>query len=657
MRPPCEPGLLTDKILIMQLNLKMGRLAVLAGFLFFLSSSVYAKERILNASEFVKSADEDVALGLYRLFGKARKEGYTKIKFEKGTYHVFSDHAFEKYCFISNHDSGPRKIAFPVIGFSNLEIEGSGAEFIMHGLVIPMDVENSKNITIRNLFFNFDRATHSEMKVAAIDDKNHTIDFEISNQYPYEIRNGQLIFLKQGYEHNLENAIYWDPEKKAVAYQSRQLTPLNKILQKSVVNNNDNEKLLYPIDTNSPAYKFRGTENSLVAQQLKPGLVRISGVKETLPKPGWILVAKGLNGNNRLAPGVRLLDSENILVNNVTVHHASGMGLIAESCKDVTLNAFNVVPKATDGRMLSTNADATHFVGCRGKILMKNCRFENQLDDATNIHGTYVEVTDISTKTVGARIGHFQQVGYHFGREGDSVVAVNPKVSAMPVARLTIKNVEMINPRYYQITFNEEVPKEILKGFYLENVQAYPEVEIRNCEIINNRARGLLISTPRKVIIEGNVISSMMAGIQCPNEFTFWYESGYVRDLTIRNNKFLDNAYGNPKPSPVINVLAVSEKGDYIHDKIVIENNTFSNYSSCILLAEHVRDLRFTNNTITYSGNYPINTASPVISMVGVGAADIRNNKYDSRFTNFIANNATVKTVKNDNNESIKKGR
>ncbi len=627
--------------------------------LYFLTQSFtsFGNEKILKASDYIKATDTDVAMGLYRLFEEAKKNNYSKIQFEKGTYHVYGDHAFEKYFFISNHDSGPKKVAFPVISLNNLVIDGGGAEFIMHGIVMPMAIEDAKNITIKNLFFDFDRATHSELKVAAVDKEKHTIDFEISSQYPYEIRNGQLIFLKDGYEHNLENAVYWDPEKRAVAYQSRQLTPLNKTLEKSVINNNDNRTHIYPIDTNSPPYKFRGTENSLIARQLSPGLVRISGVKETLPKPGWILVAKGLNGNNRLAPGIRLLDSENILVDNVTVHHASGMGLIAEGCTNVTLDAFNVIPKASNGRMLSTNADATHFVGCRGKILMKNCRFENQLDDATNIHGTYLEITDISRKTVGARIGHFQQVEYHFGRPGDSVVVVNPRVSAKPLAKLTIKKIEFINSRYYQITFNEDVPEQVLKGFYLENVQSYPDVEIRNCEIINNRARGLLISTPRKVIIENNVLSSMMAAIQCPNEFTFWYESGYVRDLTIRNNRFLDNTYGNSKPSPVINILAFSANGDYIHDRIIIENNTFSNYSSFILLAEHVKDLKFSNNTINYSGNYPISTEAPVISMVGVGAADIRDNKYDSRFTNFIANNASAKTIIKDNNQSVEKGK
>ncbi len=143
-----------------------------------------------------------------------------------------------------------------------------------------------------------------------------------------------------------------------------------------------------------------------------------------------------------------------------------------------------------------------------------------------------------------------------------------------------------------------------------------------------------------------------MAAIQCPNEFTFWYESGFVKDLTIRNNTFLDNTYGNPKPSPVINILAVSANGDYIHENINIENNTFSNYSSYIVLAEHVKNLSFNNNTVSYSGNYPIDAQSPVINMLGVGTADIKNNKYDTRFNKFIVKGAAVKTINQGNNET-----
>jgi hypothetical protein len=122
----------------------------------------FAGEKVLQASEFIQSSDEDVDVGLYCLFQKAKKENYTKIVFEKGTYHVYSDRAYDKFMFISNHDSVRRKIAFPIIGFEGLEIEGGGAEFIMHGLVIPVVVEDSKGVIIRNLSFDHFRVTHSD---------------------------------------------------------------------------------------------------------------------------------------------------------------------------------------------------------------------------------------------------------------------------------------------------------------------------------------------------------------------------------------------------------------------------------------------------------------------------------------------------------------
>lgn len=42
--------------------------------------------------------------------------------------------------------------------------------------------------------------------------------------------------------------------------------------------------------------------------------------------------------------------------------------------------------------MISITADATHYVNCGGYIRMIDCTFENQKDDATNIHGLYMAV-------------------------------------------------------------------------------------------------------------------------------------------------------------------------------------------------------------------------------------------------------------------------
>lgn len=608
---------------------------------------------VLNASDFIHSTDKDCALGLLRLFQKAKKEKYKKIVFQKGTYQVFANCAFEKFLFISNHDPGQRRIAFPIIGFENFELEGNGAEFIMHGLVVPIVLEDCKNVIIKNLFFDHYRPSHSELEVVAVDSVARTVDFKIADTYPYQIRNDELFFLKEGFEHNLDNGIFWDPATRAVAYQSRQVSvPAYRPSPSVITTDSDRNAEVYPVDPVAPAYRYRGTANMLVAHQLKPGLVRVKGYNQ-LPKKGWVLTAKGLNGYNRLAPGLRLMDCLNIRVQNVTVYHAAGMGLIAEGCRDVVLDGFNVFPRPEGGRMLSTSADATHFVGCRGKISILNCRFEQQLDDATNIHGTYMRVEDFASTRVGASIGHFQQTGFRFAVPGDSIALVNPAESATPLAFLTIKEVEVVNPRFYTISFNERLPRDIKKGFYLENITAYPEVEISNCKIINNRARGILLSSPKKTVIENNVFSSMMAAIQCPNEFTFWYESGYAGDLVISKNTFLDNTYGNPNPSPVINIVAVSKNGKPIHGKVTIENNRFTNYSSNILLAAFAREVVFQNNTIMYSGNYPLDAASPVIHLESVQKAVLRNNRYDSRFTQFLESGSTVKDLTNQENNRL----
>ena len=51
-------------------------------------------------------------------------------------------------------------------------------------------------------------------------------------------------------------------------------------------------------------------------------------------------------------------------------------------------------------RVVSCSADATHFVCCMGKLEIKNCVFENMLDDGTNIHGMYSKITERLGKNI-----------------------------------------------------------------------------------------------------------------------------------------------------------------------------------------------------------------------------------------------------------------
>ena len=109
---------------------------------------------------------------------------------------------------------------------------------------------------------------------------------------------------------------------------------------------------------------------------------------------------------------------------------------------------------------------------------------------------------------------------------------------------LRVKKSERINAHYIRLTFTAPVEGRLTVGDGLENMSWYPELIFRNNVVRNNRARSILVSTPRKVVVEGNTFSSMMSAILFEGDMDHWYESGAVRDVTIRNNRFLDGTYG-----------------------------------------------------------------------------------------------------------------
>ena len=90
----------------------------------------------------------------------------------------------------------------------------------------------SKNIEILGLTIDWYLPLHGEGMIVANDTVRNTFDLRLADNMPYTIRNEQLIFIKEGFEHDLAHAILFDPQRKAVAYQTSKYTPLkmmNKI--------------------------------------------------------------------------------------------------------------------------------------------------------------------------------------------------------------------------------------------------------------------------------------------------------------------------------------------------------------------------------------------------------------------------------------------
>lgn len=525
------------------------------------------------------------------------------IKFEAGTYNFYPEKAVEKFCYISNHNDVLARIAFDLEGLRDITIDGGGAEFIFHGRMIPFLIAESENITVKNLSIDYAEPFHSEGEIVAVDPAAKTFDMKISDKYPYEIRNEQLIFVKSYYEHTLGQSILFDPETMATAFQTENYTPLSTLTKAKISRGVSELTYKYKSDRNDEFIRLQGRQACLRIEELEPGLVRVYNHRKQLPQVGMILVSKGEQGENRFAPAFKLNDVSKFNAENVVIYHAGGMGYIVENCEDIELLKCEVRP--SEGRHVSTTADATHFVGCRGQVTLKDCVFQNQLDDASNIHGTYQEVMDVlDSNRLGMRVGHYQQLGFRLAKPGDEVGIVRLSESFHAYHTLTVQSTEEVNGRYHIITFNEELPAQIKVGDLLENLTAYPDLLVEGCDISRNRARGLLLSTPKTTIIRNNYFSTEMEALLLPVESSSWFESGNAANVIIEGNTFQDSTTGGMNRG-MIRFHTDDESDNIAFSNIVIRDNRFNHFDNLILQISNVDGLLFEGNTITNSETYP----------------------------------------------------
>lgn len=601
---------------------------------FFFVQNLNAQE--FRLSNYLKKGDKDATLAVMAMLQDASQHKDSKVIIEEGTYHFYPEKAYEQYSYVSNHDNTLRRIAFPIKGFDGLTLQGFGAKLIFHGVMMPFLIEDSKNIDVSGFSIDWHIPLHSEALVVANDQENGSVDLKIAENFPYTIRNEKLIFIKEGYEHDLGNAILYDPLRKAVAYNTNDYTPLRMNKNIEIRNKHSFDFQNY-VDLRSPKYVYQNQENILKAEELAHGLVRISGLSKSPPPVGMVLVAKGQNGDNRTANAIHINKSQDIKIYDVTIHHAGGMGVIGERSINITLDNMKIFPNPESGLMVSTTADASHFVNCKGEIIINKCNFRNQLDDATNVHGSYVIVEDVlSVNKIGVRVGHFQQGGFDFAGPGDKIGFINQKLSANVEFETTVQSFTKLNERYYIITLNENVAEKLSKDYVVENLDWYPELTITNNHFADNRARGILLSTPKKTIVRNNYFSNMMSAIFIPVELTWWYESGSAQDLLIEGNTFGDCAYGGGD-RPVIYIETDLDKTDYIFGNITISNNTFTNFNPSILKANGVRYLEFSDNIIENSKSFPaLNLTAHVLNVHNIETLVIKNIDFTVDFQNKL---------------------
>lgn len=571
---------------------------ILSAILLFVSVVSIAQQKVIVIKN--TTPDQDMTPVVYDAL-KASNFKNVKLIFSKGIYHFYPEKAFGKYHAVTNHDNSYKYFAFPLLNSEGIEIDGSGSDFIFHGIITPFLVEKSSGVKLKNFSVDWDHPFYLQGRVIESDSKNKSMILKLNPMTPFELEGNRLSFSTQGQSHPfLGETMVFDPATNAVAYNAQ--------------NNLLNSKI----------------SKTVVAERIEDDEFLLKG-KFNPADSGLVYVFKGTNGSNRYAPVCHLKDSRDIRLEDINIYHAGGMGVIGEKSEDIYLNRVNVMLREGTDRMVTTTADATHFCNCRGKLVIENCLFENMLDDATNVHGTYIRIHKIvNSNTVQAGVKHHQQFDYDFAAAGDVINFVHNE-TLLPLSEGTIKSVSVINNQLLEIEFEDTLPAELEVGDALDNITWYPELLFRNNVVRNNRARSILISTRNKTIIENNSFSSMMTSILFEGDLNYWYESGSVNDVIVRNNKFFDCVYGGGKGAVIwINPrMQETDPMNPYEKNILIENNTFQTFDNKILDAKSVENLVFRNNTIVESGTYPkLYPNDPTIELVDCLNSSISGNTY-----------------------------
>lgn len=506
-----------------------------------------------------------------------------EIILPKGVYHFYPDGSFQKELYISNHDQdNPKQVAFYLENLKNLSIDGNGSEFIFHGTMIPFVMKNCQNVTLKNFSIDFELPHLRQLTVLSVDKENDISTVRIHPQGNYEIKDDKLYVTVGDYRYVPQWVMAFD-ENKRLSYQRADVD-------------------------------FRTRKVS----EIRPDEFQIQGWSQNkLTSVGERFV---LRNYHRPTPGIVIDYCKNTVVENVKVHYAYGMGLLAQMSENITLNRFAVCLKETDSRYFTTQADATHFSACKGIIRSENGFYEAMADDAINVHGTYLKLIEkVNQNTIKASYMHPQAWGFLWGEVGDKVQFVAANTMELADEKIyTIKNIKAIDrptefgAKTFEITFSENIPQEIdaSKPFGIENLTWTPEVIFSHNIVRNNRARGALFSTPKKVICESNLFDHTHGtAILLCGDSNGWYETGACRDVLIKNNRFINALTANYQfTNAVISIYPeipnLSDQKKFFHSGIVIEDNLFDMFDEPILYAKSVENLVFRNNKIIQNTDF-----------------------------------------------------
>ena len=570
----------------------------------------------------VPGTGEDMTEEFAKAFETIKAECKGEVKAELivdcGEYDFYPDSALVREYYVSNHDQdNPKRVALALEGMKNFTLKGKATgdgsalvDLMMNGRMLPVAMIECQDCKLENVGVDTRVPQITQVEVLENDVENGLITYRIAPYVNYRVDNGRLVVSGSNWAFVPSWGIAFEGDTKRIIYTTSDI----------------------------------GVGTSGV-EEVEPYVIRAPW-RDARLVPGSVIAMRSYQ---RPTPGIFVSLCNNTTLQNSCVYYAEGMGLLAQMSENLTLDGFRVALRG-DGRYFTTQADATHFSGCKGKIVSVNGLYEGMMDDAINVHGTYLRVVQrLDDNTLVGRYMHGQAYGFYWGGAGDSVQFVRSDVMEITEGNRVVEiapydKEQLAGCKEFKIKFEKELPADIANGKYgIENLEWTPEVYFANNLIRNNRARGALFSTPKKTLVEKNTFdhTSGTAILLC-GDCNGWFETGACRDVVIRGNRFVNALtsmfqFTNGIISIYPEIPDLWSQTKYFHGGdgkgVVIENNTFETFDAPIVYAKSLDGLVFRGNKVVQNEDFkPFHWNKHRFLLERVVNVTIENNDFSNGF-------------------------
>lgn len=442
---------------------------------------------------------------------------------------------------------------------AELEIVAAGVTFwfeppAVHALLF----ENCRNVTVRGLTIDFTLPCWFQARVTEVDRQAKTLRAALMPGYPPRNPNGVP-----------ESAgnrafMFYDPQGRFINHRH---TPTD--------------------------WQLEGDGKTLLC---KPGRY---GIPAAL-KPGDYAV-----GTIRTGAALRSRNCAGMRFEDVNIWSSPGMAAYEGGGAGGNIyRRVRATRRPHTSRLHAFGADIFHLAGADRGPMLERCEMAYGADDNLNIHGSFGRVV----KQSGERI-YYMEGAYESGdtlefRDQNSVELLGiAKILSVSTPR-EIPSVA-INDQYmakgeFLVELDKALELPPLALVVMDGKRSGDHFVLRDCWLHDNFQRTLINGSPNG-LIENNTLQNLGMGI-CVQFETWgpWMEGPFARNLTIRNNRFIDS----PPDGSVISV-SMHPGGN---------RKTFQ--------ARPV-----TNMSIT--GNYFGRTALPPLSIKNVDGLMIQGNSFD----------------------------